>query len=45
MTMSGKSWESEVALFLLALFIFVAIAILAADRVDLAHAIHGPIFA
>lgn len=43
--MRHKSWESEVALFLLALFFFVAIAILAADRVVLAHAIHGTLFA
>lgn len=39
--MNGRNWESEVALFLLALFIFAAIAILAAGRVELAHAIHA----
>ena len=43
--MSGKNWESEVALFLLALFLFVAIAVLASDRVELAHVIQGSLFA
>lgn len=38
--MSNKSWEFEVALFLLAAFLFIAIAVLAADRVELAQAAH-----
>ena len=39
--MSNDSWESKIALVLLAVFVLIAIVVLAKDRIELAHAMHG----
>jgi uncharacterized membrane protein YgdD (TMEM256/DUF423 family) len=38
--MSERDWQSNLALVLFAAFVIVAIALLAVDKIELAHAAH-----